>query len=406
VPEDFNAFFDGTEFDEDSSMNRVEDQADTGSDPDSPAVQGPPRPPRSRREMRRRRRRRRDTIITRSIIIVAVLAVIAGGGYFSYVKLSAWSQNQSAPDAQISDYPGPGTGSVRFVITSGEGIGQIAQNLEAKGIIKSQATFASTADANSSTLYPGTYELKYRMASTDVLAVLSDQGNATGFLEVHSGERVTNVVASAARISGIDRKEFQAILDDGGTGILPAEAGGKFEGWLEPGSYDVNALGSANAIMKSMVDKRIAKLDALGAPAGAQRERMLIVASIAESEVNSDEYYGKVARVIFNRLANNMNLGMDTTVAYGLGINADKLTSTMLADASNPYNTRVRAGLPPTPISNPGDNALKATLNAPPGDWMYFVTTNLKTGETKFATTEEEFWKLRDEYKRSNAGAN
>jgi UPF0755 protein len=414
VPEDFNAFFDENGFDEDSPDGKPGNKA-AGKDDDgarsnpvfaASASPEPPKPPRSRREMRRRRQRRRHTISKVLIIIVAILGVIFGGGYFGYVKLSAWTQGRAAPDAQVSDYPGPGSGSVQFVITSGEGVGQIAHKLEAAGVIKSQATFASTADANSSTLYPGTYELKYRMSSTDVIAILSDQSKATGFLEVRSGERVADVVTGAAKISGIDRGKFQAILDAKGAGILPAEAGGKFEGWLEPGTYDVNALGSANAIMKSMVDKRVTKLNELGVPAGAQRELTLIIASIAESEVNSNEYYGKVARVILNRLNKHMNLGMDTTVAYGLGISADKLTGKMLTDATNPYNTRVHAGLPPTPISNPGDKALAAAMNPPAGDWLYFVTTNLKTGETKFATTEAEFWKLRDEYKSSNAGAN
>ena len=155
-----------------------------------------------------------------------------------------------------------------------------------------------------------------------------------------------------------------------------------------------------------MVDKRVEKLDTLGVPTGTDRQRLLIIASISESEVNSEEYYGKVVRVILNRMAKNMPLGMDSTVAYGLGVSADKLTDAMLNDASNPYNTRVNTGLPPTPISNPGESAIKAAMNPPEGDWLYFVTVNLTTGETKFAATEDEFWKLRDEYKNSNSNAN
>lgn len=101
-----------------------------------------------------------------------------------------------------------------------------------------------------------------------------------------------------------------------------------------------------------------------------------------------------------------MPLGMDTTVAYGIGIKAINLTQTQLDDASNPYNTRIRKGLPPTPISIPGDNAILASLNPEKGSWIYFVTTNLKTGETKFADNYDDFLKIRDEYKRSNENAN
>ena len=52
------------------------------------------------------------------------------------------------------------------------------------------------------------------------------------------------------------------------------------------------------------------------------------------------------------------------------------------------------------------ESAIKAAMNPPEGDWLYFVTVNLTTGETKFAATEDEFWKLRDEYKNSNSNAN
>ena len=110
--------------------------------------------------------------------------------------------------------------------------------------------------------------------------------------------------------------------------------------------------------------------------------------------------------MILNRIDAGMPLGMDTTVAYGLGITAAELTDAMLADDTNPYNTRIHQGLPPTPISNPGDNAIQAAMNPEPGDWLYFVTTNLQTGETKFAVTEDEFWQIRDEYKNNNPDAN
>ena len=94
--------------------------------------------------------------------------------------------------------------------------------------------------------------------------------------------------------------------------------------------------------------------------------------------------------MILNRLDADMALGMDTTVAYGLGISASQLTDDQLGDDSNAYNTRIHKGLPPTPISNPGDGAITAAVNPPDGKWLYFVTTNLQTGETKFVETEDE----------------
>ena len=105
----------------------------------------------------------------------------------------------------------------------------------------------------------------------------------------------------------------------------------------------------------------MSKLDSLGVPTGSERERILNIASIAEAEVGSEKYYGQVARVILNRLDADMALGMDTTVAYGLGISASQLTDDQLGDDSNAYNTRIHKGLPPTPISNPGDGAIHSS---------------------------------------------
>lgn len=395
MPEQFNDFF---------SDNESWHDTDTNNDQGASVV--PPRPPKSRREMRRRRANKRRKIVRNIIITIVILGFLAGALFFGYTKLKQWRAQQGQTNSVIADYPGPGDGSVDFTVQSGQGAGEIAENLVKANIVKSAAAFTSAVSANNSTLYPGTYELKLHMAASDVVKILSDQTKATGFLEVRPGDRMSDVITKASQISGVSEEEFTTVVNAGGIGVLPTEANGKFEGWLEPGAYDVKSLKSAQDILKMLVDKRISKLDAMGVPQGAEREKILIIASITEAEVNSEQYYGKVVRVILNRLQQGMNLGMDTTVAYGLGIKASQLTNAMLEDASNPYNTRVNPGLPPGPICNPGDSAISAALDPPQGDWLYFVTTNLQTGETKFATTEDEFWKIRDEYKNNNQNAN
>lgn len=366
----------------------------------------PPQPPKSRRDMRRRREQKRRRLYITIIAALVVVILIGVGGFSGVRALKRWkAANEANSQSQIEDYTGPGDKEVTFTVESGQGAAEIAENLVKAKIVKSAAAFTSAVSGAAATLYPGSYALKTHMKASDVVKILSDQSQAGGFAEIRAGERVSDVIANAAQASGIDVSEFQAIIDGGGSGILPEEAGGKFEGWLEPGTYNAQNK-SAEDIIKSMVDARIAKLDDLGVPTGSERERILIIASIAESEVGSDKYYGQVARVILNRIDSDMTLGMDTTVAYGLGISASRLTDDQLNDDSNPYNTRIHKGLTPTPISNPGDDAIKASINPPEGKWMYFVTTNLQTGETKFVETEDEFWKIRDEYKNNNENAN
>ncbi len=97
---------------------------------------------------------------------------------------------------------------------------------------------------------------------------------------------------------------------------------------------------------------------------------------------------------------------MDTTVAYGLGISASQLTDDQLGDDSNAYNTRIPRDCRPRQSATLEMAPFTAAVNPPDGKWLYFVTTNLQTGETKFVETEDEFWQIRDEYKNNNENAN
>ena len=364
----------------------------------------PPVPPKSRKDLKaqKRRKSKRKRII--AFILTLIFAILFVLGYGLYrVAVYIKTNNQSTI---MDDWPGPGSGFVEFTIEPGQGSVEVGNNLVKAQVVKSQSTFSNIVAANNKILYPGIYALKKHMSSIDVVNILSDQSKAGGFLDVKAGERSTDVIRKAAQISGIDIAQFKEIENAGGMGVLPPEAGASFERWLAPGVYNVTSMKSPTQTLAKMVDKRIQKLDSLGVPKGKLRQDILKIASIAEAEVNNREYYGKVSRVILNRLAKDMPLGMDTTVAYGIGIKAINLTQAQLDDASNPYNTRIHKGLPPTPISIPGDNAILASLNPEKGSWIYFVTTNLKTGETKFADNYDDFLKIRDEYKRSNENAN
>lgn len=143
-----------------------------------------------------------------------------------------------------------------------------------------------------------------------------------------------------------------------------------------------------------MVSQTVTQLKELQVPK-EDYQKVLTKASIVEREVNSERYYGQAARVIENRLSQTDGethglLQMDSTVQYGLGRYGGIPTEAETQDANNPYNTYVHKGLPPGPIGSPGEAAIKAVLNPPAGSWLYFVTVNLETGETLFASTNEE----------------
>lgn len=371
------------------------------TDGQAPVSAMPPRPPHSRREMRRRRERRKHrkqimiVIIALAVVLATSCVVILVGG------LRHGAPRIVATKEVAPDYPGPGGQPLEFTVESGQGADQVGANLVKAGVVKSTAAFlhAITSTQSESRLLPGVFDLRLRMKASDVVAILTDSSKAGGFLQVRAGERVRDVVARAAQLSGVPQSEFDTLIQAKGEGILPQEAQGNFEGWLQPGEYDVRKAGSAKAILSNLVSKRIEHLNQLGVPGGQDRQTILNTASITEAEVNKSEYYSKVARVIENRLAKGMPLGMDSTVAYSNNDSALKLTDAMLKNADDPYNTRVHPGLPPGPIGSPGDEAIQAVMHPESGDWLYFVTVNMDTGETRFSDNQDQFNRDVKEYK-------
>ncbi|WP_022867861.1 endolytic transglycosylase MltG [Schaalia vaccimaxillae] len=326
-------------------------------------------------------------------IVVIVLALIGGAGWFALSQLRD-SAGQSAPVAQ--DYPGPGSGSVQVTVEQGDSGTDIGQKLVDAGVVKSLEAFIKAFDANkaASSIRPGTFTLKLKMSSSDAIAALLDDANRSdNTVTVNPGQTVAQVVEKIVDVTDFNEDEVTAALTDTSALGLPAEAGGNAEGWLMPGSYEVSSGDTPQDLFAEMIAATVAEFDELGVDA-AQRQTVLIKASILEREVNIDEYLPKVARVIENRLQDSEGetrgrLGMDSTVLYGVGKTGGIPTQEDLA-ADNPYNSYLHAGLPPTPIASPSRAAVEAVVSPDEGAWLYYVTIDLDTGETLFAQTLDE----------------
>ncbi len=195
----------------------------------------------------------------------------------------------------------------------------------------------------------------------------------------HPARRRLSVIAKKLDLKEPDLRKAAKSGDIG----LPKAAKGNLEGFLYPATYDFGPDVTAESALRDMVKRGQQTYDELGIP-DKELRRVVIEASLLEAEAGTEKYMGKVARVIENRIKSNTALQFDSTVSYATG---KFNVTTSDADRSNPspYNTYYHKGLPAGPISNPGEAALKAALNPTPGKWMYFVTTNPSTGETKFA---------------------
>lgn len=355
----------------------------------------------SRRDTQRLRRRERCRRTVTVAVVIALLAVLCGGGAWVFSEMNengsfAWIQDEFA-----RDYPGPGYGSVQFTVYANDTATEIGERLAAQHVVASKRVFVNAveADNDQSNLQPGTFDLKYHMSAQEAVAILVNPDKAKDLIQIRSDTRAIDIVSQTVTDNPAwTAAEVTAALNNKGVGVLPTCANGSYEGWLQPGTYDPKSYKTPADMLAAMVKARIAALDALKVPTGPEREKILTIASIIGGEVNQSQYYGKVSRVIANRLAQNMPLGMDSVIAYGNDTQDSELTETMLTDASNPYNDRIHAGLPPTPINQPNSEMIEAAMNPTPGDWLYFVTVNLDTGETEFTDNNAQFQQYKSQY--------
>lgn len=359
-----------------------------------------------RRRGRRRKRaaaadvtpapRGRPSAVRRILVILIALAVIGGGVAVAYKALRPVVESVF----ESNDYPGPGTGEIRVTVDPGAGGGAIAKTLVADDVVKSSKAFIEAADNNpkSASIQPGVYVMKKQMKAADALAILVDPKNRLiTRVVVPEGLWTNEIYDRLSKASGIPVAEYTAAAKNVGELGLPPSAKGNIEGYLFPASYEFGPTSTALDQLKQMVAESTRRLSALGITPD-RMERVVTVASLVEGEAKTQADQAKVARVIENRLAKKMTLGLDSTVNY-IFRKRGVPTQAML-DSSSAYNTRRVAGLPPGPISNPGESALAAAANPVAGPWLYFVTVDLDTGETKFATTYAEHQRYVAEFQK------
>jgi UPF0755 protein len=354
----------------------------------------------------RRHRRKRSGLGCFAVIIA--LGILVGGGYWAATTgIEAIKDRFGSPAA---DYDGPGEGKVLIEVQEGESAGDIARTLKDKDVIASVEAFTEVAMQNpdSTGIQVGFYELQRQMPAADALDVLVDPANLIqSALTIPEGWRVEQIVERLAAETDFSKRQYNRLLRQPDKIGLPEYAQGNPEGYLFPATYSVPPNATPRSILVQMVDRWRTAADEAGLEEAAERlgytpAELMTIASLVEAEANRDEDRFKVARVIYNRLetdATNGLLQIDAAVNYahdrdlGVGLTLEDL------EIDSPYNTYKNPGLPPTPIEAPGDKAIEAAANPAEGPWVYYVTVNLRTGETKFTEDYDEFLRFKQEFK-------
>ncbi|WP_431041242.1 endolytic transglycosylase MltG [Streptomyces sp. P1-3] len=374
--------------------------ADDGED------DGPEEPGRGRGRAGKKPKRRSGLACLFTAVVL--VGVVGGGGYYGY---QFWQSRFGEP----ADYAGEGTGQVTVEIPAGAGGAEIGGILKDAGVVKSSGAFVKAVEDSGKVIQPGSYTLRKEMSGAAAVAMLTD-ASANG-LTVTEGMRNAVVYAAIDKKIGLKAGTTADIAKREAKNLgLPDWANDNskikdpLEGFLYPARYSVGKGAKPEAVLRQMVKTANAKYADYDLKGEAKKLgldsplQVITVASLVQAEGVTHDEYRKMAEVVYNRLKPDNpetygKLQFDSTYNYIKNQSKTDIGLDEIKKYDNPYNTYFYKGLPPGPIGNPGEKALKAVLNPTHDGWFYFLSLDNKT--TQFTKTYADFQKLYNEYNDS-----
>ncbi|HEY9079668.1 endolytic transglycosylase MltG [Magnetovibrio sp.] len=304
-----------------------------------------------------------------ALVLIALAGLGASGGGFFYVKAKAHA-------------PGLNEQPVRILIEPGLGVSAIAARLQSVGVTHQPLVFriwARLTEAHTK-LRAGEYELPVRASAVEVLDILQSGKTVVRKLTLAEGLSLTEALLVIQDAEGLE----------GDISTIPDE------GWLLPETYHYSWGDTRNDLIARMADDMGKVLGELWDQRAenfilTSPKAVLILASIVEKETAVAAERPLIAAVFLNRLKKGMRLQSDPTVVYALTDGGGALGRALTrADLKidSPYNTYRVAGLPPTPIANPGRDAIRAVIHPAETEALYFVADG--SGGHVFANTLKE----------------
>ncbi len=286
-----------------------------------------------------------------------------------------------------TDYEaGTASAEVLISVSEGESGSAIALDLAKKGVILSSKTFTdlATSDRSARGISPGAHQIETHIPVKSALVQLLDPTRNTGLVKVIEGTTLSDVV------SVLNKSMITGPL---GSQKIPPFLGHahSLEGILFPATYAFAPGTSRESAISTMISQFEKVAVSSGMSKGLDSYSpydLLKVASLLQIEGDPSDY-SKVARVIYNRLKIGMPLQLNSTVQYANNTRGKIALSRNATQIASPYNTYIHTGLPPTPICNPGLEAMRAAQNPVDGDWLYFIT--VKPHDTRFTKSFTEF---------------
>jgi UPF0755 protein len=315
-------------------------------------------------------------------------------------------------------FAGGGSGRVIVVIPTGAGSSKIGSILARDGVVPSGFFFELRAllEGKRAALRSGRFQLRRNMSYAAAIDALTKPPSPAIVVRVTIPEGYTRLqIARLAHADDLSGSYLAASARS--PGLNPARYGApggvaNLEGFLFPATYEIDA----GAPASELVAAQLAAFGQRFGPAEAARARalhlnpyqLLTVASMIEREAQTQHDRPLIAAVIFNRLRRGMPLGIDATLVYALELKTHQPAGTHeLTEAqlqmNSPYNTRLHAGLPPTPIANPGMASIEAAAHPAQVPYLYYVVAADGCDEHVFLSSYADFQKHVAAYKAALA---
>ncbi|GAA3431048.1 endolytic transglycosylase MltG [Kutzneria kofuensis] len=355
----------------------------------------------------------------RKLVLLAILLVVLiGGGWGAYYGAGVY-----LGIGGYGNYSGDGDSDVLIQVDNGATITDIAETLQSKDVVRTVRAFlnASAGNAEVGNVQPGYYVMKTHMSGEAAATRIVSPASRVGNVQIKAGTQLDDTknpdnsvkpgilsqlaAASCVTLNGTkscvsveDVRKAAQTADPTKLGIpiwaVPAvqkaDPAHRLEGLIISGVYDVRPGTDAVALLKSVLSQSAAKLSTLpqtSQDTGMTPYQILVIASLIEREAITSDFT-KVSRVIYNRLAQGIPMGDDSTINYVLDQPLIR-TSDADRDKPGPYNTYLNTGLTPTPISSPSPDAITAAQKPADGPWLFFVKCD-KDGNSCFAVTQAE----------------
>lgn len=281
---------------------------------------------------------------------------------------------------------------ILFDVMPNQTMSTVSNNLIEARLIKNRWLFfqyAKFKGANAK-LKKGEYALNQSLTPDQIIAVITSGKSVARNFTVVEGSNIFDIAELVER-SGIAKKEefFNLIRDKEFITQVLGEPRESLEGYLFPETYKITKFDTLKEVITQMVrrfQKVWTEFELEAKAIGWNRNQVMIFASIVEKETGHEKDRTIVSSVFHNRLKKKMKLQTDPTVLYGVAMNMGAMPKNITKlDLMTPtrYNSYTNYGLPPTPISNPGKNAIAAALRPANTKYLYFVSRN--DGTTAFS---------------------